>query len=196
MPIADTGAGDTVTGAGTDVLGRVGEGGNGRGVAPCCGSTTSDPCVADGARWASIGAAANVNPAATVVQQPKRRLRVIRPSACIVTMTHQTMTHVTIPDVTMTGDRRRPLPACSHREARWPSNLSCRSTPAPHSGSAALHRARGQDCRSLAPPILRRHPSGSPPPCIPILLFRRSRQGYRVIIGRSVSSTVQYLMMI
>ena len=191
MPIVGTGAGDTVTGAGTDVLGRVGEGGNGRGVAPCCGSTTSDPCVAEGARCASIGAAANVNPAATAVRQPKRRLRVIRPSACIVTMTHVTMT-----DVTMTGDRRRTLPACSHREARWPSNLSCRRTPAPHAGSAALYRTRGRDGRSLAPLILRRHLFRSPPPCIPILLFRRSRQGYRVIIGRSVSSTVQYLVMI
>lgn len=172
MPIADTGADDTVTGVGTDVLGRVGEGGNGRGVAPCCGSTTSDPCVADGARWASIGAAANVNPAATAVQQPKRRLRVIRPSACIVTMTHQRIT-----DVTMTDDRRCPLPACSHREARWPSNLSCRPTPAPHSGSAALHRARGQDCRSLAPQYCSGTLSGLRPPAFPFFYFAAHDKG-------------------
>ena len=49
---AGAGKGDTVTGVGTEGVGKAGEGGSGRGVAPCCGSTTSDPCVAGGVRWA------------------------------------------------------------------------------------------------------------------------------------------------
>jgi len=87
--------------------------------------------------------------------QPERRTRTIRSNTG----------HPDTGIVTTTDDHSRRLVAPSHRKARWPSNLSCRRTPARHSGSAVLHRVRGRYGRSPCSPMDRgRYPPRSPIP--------------------------------